>query len=81
MKNKMLEENTFTCNAACWTKKEILNKSWDNMVIEVSSIWDRKELQEGKLNSMCIKFSHLWNIFFFEALDGKYLNPPKSTFG
>ena len=32
MKNKRLEENIFACNAACKTKKEILNKSWDKMV-------------------------------------------------
>jgi len=42
MKNKRLEENIFACNAACKTKKEILNKSWDKMVIEVLAIWDRK---------------------------------------
>ena len=38
MKNKKLEENTYTGNAACSTKKEILNRSWDKMVIEVSAI-------------------------------------------
>ena len=78
MKNKKLEENTYTCNAACWTKKEILNRSWDKMVIEVSAIWDRKELQEGKLNSMGVKLSHfLSNIIFLSPLLKIYNTPKK----
>ena len=65
MKNKKLEEITYTCSAACWTKKEILNRSWDKMVIELSAIWDKKELQEGKLNSMGVKLSNCWSDIIF----------------
>ena len=61
MKNKRLDKTLISCNSAWWTKKDILNKSWDKMVIDVSAIWDRKELQEQKFNSMCVKFLHFWS--------------------
>ena len=63
-KNEIPEENTFTCMDNVEPKKEILNKSWDKIVIEVSVIYDRKELWKGKLNPMCIKSFH----FFFSNL-------------
>ena len=68
MKNKMLDKIPISCNSAWWTKKNILNKSWDKMVIDVSAIWDRKELQEGNFNSMCIKFLHFWSEILFWSL-------------
>ena len=66
---KKVEENTDTCNAACWTNKEILNRCWYTMVIEVSAIWNMKELLEGKLNSMWVKSSNFWSdLIFFEVI-------------
>ena len=61
MKNKKLDKIPISRNSAWWTKKDILNKLWDKMVIDVSAIWDRKVLQEEKFNSMCIKFLHFWS--------------------
>ena len=70
MKNKRLEKIPISCNAAWWTKKDILNKSWDKMVIDVSAIWDKKDLQEGKFNSICIKFLHFWiDILFLKVFE------------
>ena len=65
MKNKRLDKTPKSCNSAWWTKKDILNKSGDKMVIDVSAIWDRKELQEEKFDSMCIKFLHFWSEILF----------------
>ena len=79
MKNQRLDKIPISCNSAWWTKKDILNKSWDKMVIDVSAIWDRKELHEGKFNSMCMKFLHFWSDILFWSLYNKYLTPPKST--
>ena len=68
MKNKRLDKTHISCNSAWQTKKDILNKSWDKMVLDVSAIWDRKELQEGKFNSTCIKFLHFRSAFLFWSL-------------
>ena len=55
-KTKSNEKILFTRNAACWTKKEILNRS------------NRKELQEGILNSMWVKLNVFGVILYFEVL-------------
>ena len=66
MKNKRLDKTPISCSSAWWTKKDILNKSWDKMVIDVLAILDGKELQEEKFNWMCIKFWHFWSKIQFE---------------
>ena len=65
MKNNKLDKIPLSSNSAWWTQKDILNKSWDKMVIDLLAIWNMKELQEWKINSMCIKFLHFWSEILF----------------
>ena len=68
MKIKSLDKTPISCSSPWWTKKDILNKSWDKMVIDVTATWARKELQEGEIDSMCIKFLHFWSEILFWSL-------------